>query len=513
MILKQVLCQLLALAGCAANPAVDSGATEDSDAPSASLCTEPHGERSYTRVDEVLVDSSDDEPFPMAGSPVVFADMDGDGDDDLVLGLRAGGVHVHENTGEGFAVHDALSPTLSIESLSIGDVDGDGDLDLFVSGWSLRQYVQLFVNQGGLVFEDQTEAWGLDAVEYLGESRHATFGDADLDGDLDLVFISTGKVFLFENFYSRLFVDRSDVLEPGDENWPALTWQALWIDVDADLDPDLVFALDLQQEFEPSRVLLNEGDWNFTQSVEESGLAYSVNAMGASSGDIDNDGDPDVLITSTGPQGLYSNLGDGSYVDVTASEGAAGPYSFQEMGFGSALFDHDNDGLVDIFLVGGRVADTQDFLDSQDDEQPDTLLVQGTDGFSIEDFGISDDADGRGVALGDLDHDGALDLVVGNVGTPSALYRAACSENAALVVELVGTRSNSFGIGARVDLTTSAGTQTRWITENTGLAAASHPRAHFGLGDATVEELVVTWPSGEVQEVEVDAFWLIVEEP
>jgi len=221
---------------------------------------------------------------------------------------------------------------------------------------------------------------------------------------------------------------------------------------------------------------------------------------------VDRDGLLDLYLTQSGPSVLLRNLGEGLFVDATAVFGAGSVAEPNHMTFGGLLFDHDHDGWLDIAATAGPLHGGEQGVDPTLQEQPNVLLAGGPEGFEdiATRMGFGDLGAGRGVAAGFLNEDAFLDLVVTHLEAPSRIYLSVCTDAPALVVELEGRASPSFGEGARVEVHAGEVVLIREVSANPGWGAAMHPRAHFGLGDLSAERLVVYWPSGRTQEVALD---------
>lgn len=453
-----------------------------------------------------LVDTTDDLPYPNDGGGVTIADLDEDGLDDVVLAVRSGTTVIHWNRGDRFE-QEALEQSFPGNHVAAIDVNGDRHLDLLVSGTRSDRATPDFVLLPG------DGAGRFAAPESLptptGSILSVDAADYDHDGDLDLYVATGGRDDLLVNDGSGGFISKGEAALAVDA-WTWRSWVGLWLDANNDGWADLLVGNDLQSEFGPTRFYNNAAG-----VLTEVTAPITVNAMGGSVLDYNNDGALDVYITGTGPDGLYSNDGSGGWFDAATAAGAVGTNDVGRMHLGSVAFDADNDGWTDLAVVGGRFGIDDRLLALQDVVEPDSLLLN-RDGMFMEsaaDVGFGDNGDGKAVAAGDLDGDGILELVVTQLGQPSHVYRTACTGSRTLVVELVGKSGNTYGIGARVDVHTSEGERRAWVGTLQGINANGPPRAHIGLGAAEVEGITVYWPSGRVQDVDVsEAGRIVVEE-
>jgi hypothetical protein len=254
----------------------------------------------------------------------------------------------------------------------------------------------------------------------------------------------------------------------------------------------------------------NLGGGKFEEVGVAAGVAYSADGreqagMGVDFADYDNDGLPDLAKTnfSDDSNNLYHNDGHGSFTDLGGPSGF-GPISIPFLGFGLRFADFDNDGWKDAFIANGHVnpqVDAQAFGVTYA-QRP--LVFRNLGAGKFEEIGQSaGDAlrrrkVGRGLAAGDFDNDGNLDLLISNLDdSPELLRNSGAPGRHWLRIKTVGTRSNRDGFGTGVEVTTGALTQIDEVRANSSYLSASDPRLHFGLGAATrADRIVIHWPSG-----------------
>ncbi|HYJ45671.1 MAG TPA: CRTAC1 family protein, partial [Pyrinomonadaceae bacterium] len=228
--------------------------------------------------------------------------------------------------------------------------------------------------------------------------------------------------------------------------------------------------------------------------------------MGVDAEDLDGDGYLDFFVTNFSQQtnAFWHNNGDGTFDETTYPLGL-GKVSFNQSGFGTRFFDYNNDGLVDLFVLNGHPFEPiqKVFPETTYAEQP--FLFENTGkgfrevaaehGVALRRFYL-----GRGLAIGDIDNDGDVDLLLLNAGEPPVLLRNdGGNKNHWLGIKLVGTKSNRDGIGAKVTIRTDGKRQTKQLLGGTSYCSASDLRLLFGLGDGQkVDEVEVRWPSGGV---------------
>jgi tetratricopeptide (TPR) repeat protein len=408
--------------------------------------------------------------------------------------------------------------------VTVGDYDNDGHPDLFIT--RLRRY-DLFRNRGDGTFEDMTEQSGLGGVRWNPTS--AAFADLDGDGDLDLyvchyvrwdanhppvckndrwghyycdpaIYLSAAD-HVFRNDRGR-FVDVTDSAGFSDADGRGLGVVAA--DLDGDHRVDLFVANDGTANF----LFHNRGGFQFEDVAATAGAASNAEGayragMGVASADLNGDGRLDVLVTNLYGEGttLYQNLGDGMFADRSASSGfLIGTRYFT--GFGIAAFDASNRGRLDVAIANGHV---NDFRPLYPFAMPCRLYEGRADGRWTD---ISDRSGtpwsvprlGRGLASGDLDNDGRIDLLVVAQDGPLAYFHNETGHAGHfMTLRLEGTKSNRDAVGARVEIATSMRRQIAQRLGGGSYLSACDGRLHFGL-DASilVESVEVNWPSGHV---------------
>jgi hypothetical protein len=298
----------------------------------------------------------------------------------------------------------------------------------------------------------------------------------------------------------------------------------VWGDIDNDGDSDIYVANDATSNL----LFVNQGDGTFEEMGFLSGLAVNGDgafqaSMGVDLEDYDNDGWLDAFVAhfASDFSTLYRNLGDLSFRDVT-SPAEIQPHEWLLVGWGARFLDFNNDGWKDIFHSNGHVYPFLLFTQSREKyAQPASLYLNRRDGTfeDVSELAGPDFLEGtvsRGVAFGDFDNDGDVDLVVANLNNkPQFLRNDRTDHNHWVMFRLKGTRSNRDGLGARIKIVTGSLEQIREIKRTVGIYSTSDPRAHFGLGTSTViDRIEVRWPSGEVQQfrnIQVDHHYLIEE--
>jgi len=447
------------------------------------------------------------------------ADVDGNGFVDiLVVGGNSEPNHFYTNEGGTFTemaadfgldlVHWASGP-------AFGDIDGDGDLDLFI-GAVEGDPASLFENQSGR-FVDITSTSG---IAFTAEATvSATFYDYDKDGFLDLFFTHWGAErsvgedteTAWRNNGDLTFTNTSiqsgiaNNLVEGGTDW---SYTPSFSDIDNDGDGDLLMASDNEE----SQVYRNNDDGTFTRITDRE-VIVDQNGMGAAVGDYDNDGDMDWFVTSiynldaTGGarfgNRLYRNDGNGIFADITEESGVQNG----GWGWGACAADFDNDGRLDIFHVNGW---EDGAIGNFTADRVRFYHARTTSGFEEKavSVGLDDTGQGRGIACFDLERDGDVDILISNNSEEHLVLYQNDSENDNhyLSVRLSGVGTNTFGIGARIEAVVASGDrQIREMGGSNNYVSHNPYEVHFGLGAATQADITVNWPDGSVSTQTVQA--------
>jgi len=387
----------------------------------------------------------------------------------------------------------------NVRGASWGDFDNDGLPDLFLA-YGDHQQNRLYRNLGQGKF-----AFMVESVISLdrGDSNAGAWGDMDNDGDLDLIVANIGNNFLYRNEGQGVFVKLQ--LSPLTDSGGSGT-SASWVDVDLDGDADLYIT---NTSNERNFLFYNQGDESFVQAFEGTAVTDTGHSQGAAWGDLDNDGDADLIVVNENDQNnhVYVNLGAGN-LQRTVIEGVSGSGGIStDTGWG----DFNGDGFLDLIIVNSSEQDNLLFFNNGESEFEVAMgeKVNADGGFSIGSIWI------------DYDRDGDLDVyILNSADQPNFLYENIGSNHHWIDIRLRGHHSNRFGIGARIQVRAGLSgqplTQVREFSTGDGKGGHSSFNGYFGLGNAVeIDEITVYWPSGIIQtlkEVTVDQF-LEIEEP
>ncbi len=420
---------------------------------------------------------------------------------------------------------------------AVGDYDNDGWDDLFVA--CLTRSI-LYKNNGDGTFRDVTAQAGVGNLGRWGTS--AAFGDYDRDGYLDLYVANYVDLDLnnLPKFGSTLFcryrgipvscgprglAGSRDRLyhNNGDSTFTDVTERmnidavshyglgVIWADYDGDGWPDIYVANDSS----PSLLYHNNAGKSFTEVAVTAGVAFSDDGreqagMGVDFGDYDNDGLPDLVKTnfSDDSNNLYHNNGDGTF-DERAGAAGFGAVSVPFLGFGVRFLDYDNDGWKDILVANGHVNPQVDEHAFGITYAQRALVFHNLRDGRFEEVGLrAGPAMGqrrvsRGLAVADINNDGALAVLISNLdGSPTLLRNVSKPRGHWINLKLIGTRSNRDAYGARVEIVARGLKQVDEVRANSSYLSASDARLHFGLGSATrVDRVVIRWPSGLVEKL------------
>ena len=391
--------------------------------------------------------------------------------------------------------------------VAVGDYDNDGDLDLFVTCVGTNDNPQivpnkLFRNDGNGGFSD---AAGSAGVKFnpagLNDSFGSAFGDVDHDGDLDLFVAGWyGGNVLYLNDGDGTFTAQPDSIFNGEVMDLIRGFAPRIIDIDDDGLNDILLAAD----FLTSKVFINNGDGTFTNETVAWGAGLDSNGMGSAQGDFNNDGLIDWYVTSRlAPGGgqyagsgnmLYINNGNGTFSETSVAAGV----NDGEWGWGADAVDFDHDGLLDIVATNGwngpyfEIDPTHLWLNNGDGTFTDAAPAAG----------IAHTGQGRGLLTFDADNDGDRDLIISCNAEPITYYEnelAGPDTNA--ITLFFDTSANSSlapdGFGTRVEVTAGGATQLRILDGGSNYLSQSELSVHVGLGAATTaDEIVIRWANG-----------------
>ena len=507
--------------------------------------------------------STDDKAVPTAnGSGVAVFDFDGDGRMDLYfaqstfLPVNPAAGHtgrLYRNGADGRFV-DVTSGsgldarTYFTHAAIAGDIDNDGDPDLYLCNYGRNA---LFRNEGGGKFVDISAQSGAD---FEGWSSSGAFLDFDGDGLLDL-YVSTYADWKYpeDNRFCgdaakkvRLYCDPKELRPAPDRLFRNLgggrfedVSKKAGIDrpdghgfgvIASDLNVDGKIDLYVANDQDPNFLFLNRGDGTFEDATAVAGAAldsrgHAQAGMGVDAEDVDGDGLPEIVVTnfSNEPNTLYRNMGQGLFMDVTSAWGLTA-ISLPWVGWGTTLTDFDADGRPDLFVANGHLDDNRHLLGVEFSQPEPPLLMRNFDGkrFETAAAGAGEYFEtkhvGRGVAWGDLDNDGDVDLVISHKdGLPAILYNESPrADHHFLRLKLQGTTSNRDAIGACVEFESGGRKVVRQVKGGCGLMSTHDNRLTVGLGGVSeIDALTVRWPSGKVttrKDVSVDGELHLIED-
>lgn len=489
----------------------------------------------------------------LASTGAVFADVDGDADLDLFVGTLGGPVKLWLNDGHGkFTDATAASGLVggyAATTLTLADVDGDGDLDLYVATYKVRNALDAYPPQARSFEQVVTKRGDSYAVKPEWVREYRIEDRPDLGGivrsqraDPDLFFLNDGNgKFVHTPISGARFRDEEGSPLAAEPDF--FTLAARFHDVNGDGAPDLYVCNDFE---DPDQFWLNDGRGNFRLAPRHALTATSNTCMSVDFADVDRDGTVDIFTadmlsptlaqrqsgipthtplakpvgeTRDRPQWMRNMLhigrGDGSWAEVSEFAGVGAT----DWTWGSAFLDVDLDGFEDLLTVNGhrwdiRDADTFDRIRNEFPRVPwnreqgmfpelatRSIALRNNGDLTFRampaGWGLGDvDAISQGIALADFDLDGDLDVVVTRLNAPVALMRNDATAPR-IAVRLLGGVANRAGIGAVVELrTASLATQRAELTSGGYYLSGSEAQLTFATGADTVATIVVRWPGG-----------------
>jgi len=478
------------------------------------------------------------------GSGCAFLDYDRDGWQDILLvngmdwpghKLQRTTLRLYRNNHDGSFSDVTRKAGLDVEmygmGVAVGDYNNDGFPDILITCVGQNR---LFRNTGKGTFVDVSRSSGLAARQ--GFSTSALWFDFDRDGLLDLfvcnyvkwspehdVFCSLdGKhksyctpeayrgetCWLFRNRGNGTFEDVTATSGVFDSSSKSLG--VAMLDYDQDGWPDLLVANDTQ----PNKLYRNMRNAAFKDVAVDAGIAFSAEGkaragMGVDAADFDNSGTSGVAITNFDNEmiGLYRALGNGTYEDV-AMQASVGPISKNTLGFGCVFLDADLDGILDLLVANGHIDETvRNIRGNVGYAQPPQLFLNGgkrtfRDVAAEIGDGFSQPKVGRGLAYGDFDRDGDVDILMTTNNGPGFLFRNdQLAGNRSIRFHLVGTTSNRDAIGATVRIFHDGSSQSRLVKGGSSYLSQSELPVTFGLGKRDrIDRVLIQWPNGKIEE-------------
>lgn len=435
------------------------------------------------------------------------------------------------------------------QGVAIGDFDNDGFKDLFLTAYGGNH---LFRNRAGKgQFEDVTKTMGLDKIHDTGYATSAAWGDYDSDGRLDLFVCyyahwshaldkqcrdkTSGELdychpqlydpithCLYRNEGKR-FSDLSE--KSGIAKATGRGLAAAFVDYNEDGRPDIFVGNDVT----PNILWRNNGNGTFTNAAAQAGIAYDgegkgIASMGLAIADYDHSGHQSVYISnfSSRPNILFQNLGGGLFEDSTG----AARLSFSHLkflSFGCEFLDYDADGWSDLIVNNGHVQVRKAKREPGVELLQRKQLLRNKGNGSFEEIttptvlgDLATPTRGRGLATGDFDNDGRIDILCVNQNAPAQLFRNLHFNGRHWIsFATVGTKSNRDGIGTRIEIKAGNMRQISFVRGGSSYLSSSDHRVYFGLGNVSqVDKVIVKWPSGTrdvFEKVPADKFYVLKE--
>lgn len=425
------------------------------------------------------------------GNGVSFYDFDNDGWDDLTFSTSdSSPVRFFRNNNGSFVeiFLNITLPNYQTKSVTWVDFDNDGDNDLFITSDAGSN--KLLENIGNMTFQDITSTSGLPIVNLY--TYGASWGDYDNDGFLD-VFLSNRTFFVSNKLYKNngdgTFSDVT--FFAGIDITPLWSFCSAFIDINNDGYQDIYVANDKYDFL--NKMYKNNGDGTFTDISDVSGTAIGIDAMSVTVDDYNSDGFFDIYVTN-GPGGNYllRNNGDETFTNVAGPTGT----TFNSAGWGAVFYDADNNKDLDLYVSAEFDGFFGGYLSAAFYENG------GIGNFTIDPLAFpNDNRESFSNAIGDIDNDGLVDMVVTNNDDANIfLWRNGTTPYGNwLKVSLEGTISNRDAVGSRIEISINGQKQFRYTLSGEGYLSQNSGIEHFGVANATIiDYLKITWPSGTI---------------
>ena len=484
-------------------------------------------------------------PETMSAGALIF-DYDSDGWPDVFLvnggsfvdrKVAAAARHrLYRNNGNGTFTDKTPTSGIAVSDFGMGacsaDYDNDGWADLYLTGVGSNK---LYRNNGNATFTDVTSKTGAGGTGLWSSS--CAFADIDNDGDVDL-FVTNYVDFTPDNnkyctaaagvrtyCHPNVFKSLPDILyrNNGDGTFSDISKEAGIYRTDGnglvvfgDYDNDGWTDIYVANDSVPNFLFHNKGKGVFEEVGFRAGVAVGAEGrplagMGTDFADINGDGQLDLFVTNLAKEthSLYRNQGKGQFANVTFESGL-GQATLPFVGFGAAFLDYDNDMDLDLAIANGDIIDNVTLFNDSTTHEQRNLLMQNDGSGKFHDVGPAS-APGfalkkvsRTLAVGDLDNDGDLDILIGNNGQTADLLRNdGGNRNNSILIRAVGSKTNRDGIGAVLKLTVGAKVLMRHIKAGSSYQGQNDLRVHFGLAGAPqADSLEILWPGGNTETVQ-----------
>ena len=436
-----------------------------------------------------------------------IVDMNGDFLDDIVS-VSSTNVNIHfQQSGGGFNIVNITTPSADFLpgwSIAAADFDKNGYTDLLYGSGSGVTFMKAIVNNAnvnnGNPYDDVSGFTEISGSEYVFSQR-SNFADINNDGNLDAFVCHDVEpnVYYINDGSGNLTYYKGAIYGDGCDFEPTVVDQtgapgglgiycsggdygSIWVDYDNDGDLDMFMAkCGGETARRTNQMHRNNGDGSYTEVAASIGLDDPMQTWSSAWGDFDNDGDMDVFVgASTGSHKLMRNdiNTSGIFTDVTTGSNVT---DLSTLGHENLTFDFDNDGHLDIVSNGAVLFGNGDM----------TFIV-------YEDVFAYNNG-----SFGDLNNDGFIDAFIYTSGESKIFMNDTDANNNWIKIHTVGTVSNINGIGARVEVETSSGTQIRDVRSGEGFAYMSSLNTHFGIGtDTSITKITIRWPSGFIDEID-----------